>query len=306
MAEQKVLLGSTQTLVSYPRLSPGGAPLMAQAASVTVRIATPAVSMTAAAYESATVDTLSTTLAASYGEGATEITLGAAQALVRGRRYLILPAASTPPLVVEHAGATATTTALVCAEPLPEGVASGDSFKGFAVSHALTAAETAVPGNALALWRASVDSVTYEWSQSFRVARRVPVVPITPSQLTQAYPVMHTLRAGTDATFEEVIQFAWQYRVLRALEAKGVLEENIVSTEVLEPLVSVACVYHLAVQDPTVSPDFVARMQADYERALDAALASRNWYEDEQSETPDPRPNTESPTPNRGALRLTR
>lgn len=304
MPVQRILVGSTQAIVSYPRVSPAGAALLAQPSSVTVRVGTPAVSTSLATYEAATVDNVSTTLENAAVEGDTTLTLAASTALVRGRRYIV--AAAAGPVEVEHIGPTGSSTTVYLAEPLPCAIEDAAAFVGYAVSHALTSTETANPGNALALWRAVVDGVTYEWAQPFRVARRIPVCPLRPTQLTQAYPVVHTLRARTDTTLDEVIASAWHYRVLRALEAKGVQEEDIISVDVLEPLVAIACVLQLVMQDPVQPNEFVARIAEDYQRTLDAVLASRHWYEDHQSEAPAPKPEGETANPVRGALRLTR
>ena len=305
MPEQKILVGSAQTLVSYPLVSPAGAPLLAQATSVTVRIGTPAISLPDT-YDNATVDTVSQTLDSNAEEGASYVYLGGAVALVAGRKYLINSSDNSGYTHVVEATISATDSSVSLAEPLVAKVWSGDAFQGFAVSHALTAAETADPGNGIAMWRAVVSGNTYEWAQSFRIVRRIPVCPLDPTSLTQAYPIVHTMRARTDISLLEVISSSWHYRVLRALEAKGVQEENIISTDVLEPLVAIACVYHLAVQDPSQSPDFVQRLAEDYERTMSSVLASRNWCEDPQSEDPGPRPNTEQPSPRRGDIRLSR
>lgn len=304
MSEQRILVGSTQTLVSYPRLN-NGQLVMAQPTSCTVRIATPAVSMPST-YDNATVDTVSQTLSDNVNEGDISVFLSSAAAVVRGRDYIVTGAeGSTPPLLVraENGG---TITDVLIAEPIPTSVAITSTFKGFAVSHALTTAETDQPGNGLALWRAVVDSVTYEWAQSFRIVRRIPVCPLTPTRLTQAYPVIHTMRARTDTTLEELIATGWEFRVLRALEANGIAEENIVSTEVLEPLVAAGCLLQLVMQDPSLPSDYVDRVQQDYDRTMASVLGSRHWYETEQHENPSPRPNTEDPTPRRGAIGLTR
>lgn len=304
MSEQRILVGSTETLLSYPRLN-NGRLVMTQPTSCTVRIGTPAVSMPTS-YDNATVDTVSQTLSATVAEGDCVIYLSSAAAVVRGRDYILTGVeGSTAPLLVraENGG---TITDVLLAEPIPTTVATASPFVGFAVSHALTTTETANPGNALALWRAVISSVTYEWTQSFRIVRRIPVCPITPTRLTQAYPVIHTMRARTDLSLEELIATAWEFRVLRALEAKGIQEEDIVSTEVLEPLVAIGCVVQLVMQDPTQAPDFVQRILEDYERTMSSVLASRHWYEDSQTENPAPRPDTEQPTPRRGGMRLSR
>lgn len=278
---------------------------MAQPTSCTVRIATPAVSMPST-YDNATVDTVSQTLSANVAEGDIALYLSSAAALVRGRDYIVTGTAdSTPPLLVraENGG---TVTDVLLAEPIPTALATASTFKGFAVSHALTTTETANPGNGLALWRAVIDSVTYEWAQSFRIVRRIPVCPLTTTRLTQAYPVIHTMRARTDTSLDELVLSSWEFRVLRALEAKGITEENIISTEVLEPLVAIGCLLQLCLQDPTLAADYVDRVQQDYDRTMASVLGSRHWFETEQHENPSPRPNTEDPTPRRGAIGLTR
>lgn len=303
MSEQRILVGSTQTIVSYPRVSPSGALVCGQPSSAQVRVGTPAVSLPSS-FSSATVDTLSTTVGYNADEGEWVITLGATQTLVSGRQYLVQLSGDEPLVVTNRASGSV--NAILCTEPLPMRIYATSTVLGFAVYTALTAEQTAQPGPALALWRATISGVTYEWHQPFRVVRRLPTIPLTPAKLTETYPVIHTLRARTDRTLQEVIEAAWNHRVVRALNAKGIQEEDIVSSDVLEPALAAACLFHLVHQGPEHSPDYVMRLKEDFEQSLASALASRHWYEEHQLENPSPAPDTESPTPNRATLRLTR
>lgn len=304
MSEQRIKAGQSGTLVSYPRLT-NGQFVLAQPSAVSVRIGTPAVSMPST-YDSSSFDNTATTVSSAVAEGATTIPLAATVTSTRGHLYLIDQSDDGAGAFLVEAAAGASSANLYLSEPLPVALTSGNAVKCMACTYTVSAAQTDQPGNGLALWKATIGGVVYEWAQSFRIARRIPVCPLIGPRLTQAYPVIHTFRARTDLNLEELIRSAWEFRVLRALEAKGVAEEDIVSTDVLEPLVAIACLLQLVVQDPTQSPDYVQRVQEDYERTMASVLASRHWYEDPQSTNPPPRPDTEEPTPRRGAIGLTR
>lgn len=303
MAEQRILLGSTQSLVSYPRVAPGGAFLRGVPSSATVRIGTVADSMPSVGV-SATVDSVSTTATQAALEGATSITV-ASMTAVLGRRYLVQPA--TGSAYVEVVSATAgvlSASALTLAEPLPLAVASGAAVKGWAVTKALTAAQTAEPGSGLAIFKATVDGVDYEWSHEFRIVRRIPTSVLTPTRLTQAWPSVRQMRSRQDVDFEETIEAAWGHRILPFLAANGIDAEDVTSVDVLEPLHAVGCVLQLVEGNPAVPRELVESIQRRWERLSETTLARKDWWETPQDSQPTRRPE-EKPAA-RSGLTLTR
>ena len=266
--EQKILRASTQTLIGYPRLAPQRL-LLAQPTSATVKLLMPAVQGTT--YDAATVDTLSTTTQGAHSEGQDHVTLSASVALVAGRRYLIEPGGGRFLDVQALQGGT--TNQLWTAEPLPCDVPNGSAVRGWAVSIALTAAQTNQVGDALGLFRAIISGTTYEWSESFRVVNRITSPRLTPTMLTHAYPILSSLRDTNDLDYEETIQATWEHRIVPALAAKGILDENVISDEALVPWHAAACVLHLVEPDPRFPSDFVERMRASCEAQQTTTLA---------------------------------
>lgn len=293
MAEQKILLGSTQTLLSYPRVGPGGEWMREVPASCEVRIGTPAVSLPST-YDAATVDSVDTTTTAA-SEGDTSLTV-ASMTAVKGRRYLVgtLGAVTGAQYIeVESARAGAlTSAAMQLAEPLPMAVPASSPVKGWAVSHPLTATETAQAGECLALWRAVIGGVSYEWSQAFRIVRRIPVSILTPTRLTQSWPVVRTMRSRQDLDLEEIIRVAWEHRILPWAAANSISEEDIVAVDALEPLHAIACVQQLVINNPAIQPELRAAVEDRWNQLRETTLARKDWYDVRQEADPPPRPDT--------------
>lgn len=282
--EQRVLKGSTTTIVTYPRLRPSdivsGVP-----SSPKVRVWGPGVTPPEA-FTTALVDSVSTTITANAQEGDTEVAIVAAT-LVRGRQYL-LTAENGAVLVVESRTGGNTTT-LALAQPLPVSVSVGASLRGFAMTRALTALETAEVGQASALWQATVDGVAAEWSQYFRVVRRIPTALLTPTRLTQAYPSLLSAVPPTDLDLEATIAAAWEYEMVPLLEAKGVFDEAVISDEVLVPLHALACCRMLFDFDPRADAAFIERLERKWNSAISTTFARVGYAEREQTEDPLPR-----------------
>lgn len=262
----RVLLGSTETITTYPRLHADGVLASHVATSATARRIGPGGSDDVGTYVAATVDPISTTAQGAHSEGASSITVANAQTWIAGRRYLITDATAGREIVVV-ASRSATSTELWLAEPLVSDIGNGSTIKGVAITVALTATQTATVGAGYVLFRATVDSVTREWEEPFRVVRRISSVELTPTSLTQAYPVVRKLASATDTTLEEVINAAWHHYVVPALAARGVLDEDIMTDDVIEPMHAAACVLHLARQWPQASSEYVQRLEAAYEQA---------------------------------------
>ena len=286
---QRILLGTTQSVSSYARVVRdetvrySGVPTSATARRVGQVSRDPET-----AYVAATIDTLSTTTQGAHQEGGLSITLAVAQPIVGGRRYLLIDSSHGRSVVVEATN-TGTVTEMWLAEPLVCNIANGSAVKGIEVSVALTAAQTSEPGPGYVLFRATVDGLTTEWDEAFRVVRRITSVALTTTTLQHLYPVVRRLASSTDTTLEESIGAAWVAMVQPWLAAIGILDEDIITDDVLIPVHAAAVVLHLANQWPAADAAFVERLSASYEQAKQTTkdridLAIRSQLE----ATPDP------------------
>lgn len=285
---QRVLVGSTETIVSYPRLHADGTLTSHVATSATARRIAPAGSDASGAYVAATIDSVSTTTQGAHQEGDDSITLAAAQTIVAGRRYLVTDVVNGREIVVV-ATRGGSVSELWLAEPLPCDIANNSTVRGIAISVALSSSQTTYPGSGYVLFRATVDGVVREWDEAYRVVRRITSIALTPTELTQTYPVVRKLASATDTTLEEAINAAWEVVVTPALAARGILDEDILTDDLIMPMHAAAVVMHLARQWPQAPNDYVARLEAVYESAkqttwdrIDLAVASQD------SDTPDP------------------
>lgn len=292
----RVLLNSAETITSYPRLAADGVLTSHFATSATARRIGPGASDDVGTYVAATVDPISTTTQGAHQEGDDSITVANAQSWIAGRRYLITDATAGREIVVV-ASRTATSTELWLAEPLVSDVGNNSAVKGVAVTVALTSTQTNTIGAGYVLFRATIDGITREWEEPFRVVRRITSVALTPTHLTQAFPVVRKLASATDTTLEEVINAAWHHFVVPALAARGVLDEDIMTDDVIEPMHAAACVLHLARQWPQASTEYVNRLEAAYEQAKSTTWDRIDFLTAPQDAvTPDaPNPGTQGP-----------
>lgn len=292
----RVLLNSTETVTSYPRLAADGVLTSHVATSATARRIGPGESDAVATYVAATVDPISATTQGAHQEGDNSITVSVAQAWIAGRRYLITDATAGREIVVV-ASKSGTSTELWLAEPLICDIGNNSTIKGIAITVALTAAQTNQTGAGYVLFRATVDGIVREWEEPFRVVRRITSIALTPTELTQAYPVIRKLASATDTTLEEAINAAWRHVVTPALAARGVLDEDIMTDDVVAPMHAAATLLHLARQWPQASSEYIARLESAYEQIkqttwdrIDLITASQD------TETPDaPTPGTQGP-----------
>ena len=299
----RILLGTTQSIVSYPRVMrdgivrPSGVPT-----SATARRVTPLAADAATAYVAATIDAVSTTVQGAHHEGDESIALGGAATLVAGQRYLLIDANNGRYIVVEATNSGSSST-LYLAEPLTSDIAANSLVRGLAVSVALTAAQTAEPGSGYVLFRATVDGYLTEWDEPFRIVRRMTSIALTVTRLTQLYPVARKLSSSADTTLEEAIGAAWTASIQPWLAATGILDEDVLTDDVLVPVHAAAVVLHLARQWPQAQQEYVDRLQANYEQAKETTKARIDLAIRGQDETPSaPAPGLEP----RISIRLTR
>jgi hypothetical protein len=234
-----------------------------------------------------TVDSVATTLAAAAAEGAESVTVASATGLNTGRRYLLAVAGD------EHVDVTIkrnNSTAVVLAEPLPRNIANSAAFAGWACSIALTADQTDSVGYGSARFKAVIDSVTVEWDEQFRIVNRLLYSTLTPSKLTQAFPVILSLRPRKDHDFEETIQLAWEHEVRPWLELGGYDEEYVQSVETLEPLHALACVLMLARPNPGFPRETLESIEKLWTERSAATRSRASWYAAPALEEPEPAP----------------
>lgn len=111
-------------------------PAAAPAATVTVRGPGGTIYVNA---QSATVDSVETTLSSSAARGARSVAVTSATGIIAGREYLVGDGTSNPREHVRVRSISGTTITLV--RPLLYAQASGDSFDGVYLSYAVTAAQ---------------------------------------------------------------------------------------------------------------------------------------------------------------------
>lgn len=291
MAIRRVLKGSTETLAAYPTLSPDGRMVTGVPTAATVRIGTTSTAIPTSA-DNATIDAVNTTVTAAASEGDTSLTVASAT-FVAGVKYLVTDPGKYPLVVEAQTGGT--TTTLYLKDPLPHAVTTSATVKGIRVSHALTADETSEEGPGIAVWSATVDGVEFVFTDSFRVVRRITQIPLTVDDLVRTYPVVLRLRERSDVGLDEVIAAAWEYRVLHRLAAKGIRDEDIVDSEVLRPVLALACVLHLVALDESADPVWRDSLVTEFERTMEATFGRVDWYEHSQDADPAPAQNNPDP-----------
>ena len=292
----RVLLNSTETITTYPRLAADGVLTSHVATSATARRVGPSYADPVTGYVAATVDPLSATTQGAHQEGDDSITVSVAQNWVAGRRYLITDATAGREIVVT-ATKTGLSTELWLAEPLICDIGNNSTIKGIAITVALATTQTSQVGAGYVLFRATIDGVVREWDEPFRVVRRITSIRLAPTELTQAYPVVRKLASATDTTLEEAINASWRHVIVPSLAARGILDEDILTDDVVAPMHAAATVLHLARQWPQASQEYVARLEAAYEQIkqttwdrIDLATAPQD------TDTPDiPTPGAQGP-----------
>lgn len=292
----RVLVGSTATILSYPRLVADGIITTGVPSSATARRVAPQYPDDVNSYQAATVDSLSTTTQGTTQEGADSIALAGSVSLVEGRRYLIVDATHGKRVVVQSSR-TGSSSTLWLQEPLPTSIANGSTVSGIAVTVALTSAQTDEPGAGYVLFRATVDGVVREWDEPFRIVRRITSIALTPTELTQSYPVVRQIASSSDLTLEEAIQASWRMVIVPSLAARGMLDEDVLTDDVLVPMHAAATVVHLARQWPAAPSEFVSRLEASYEQIKQTTYDRIDLITRSQDEvTPDvPTPGSQGP-----------
>lgn len=280
--EQRITIDSTQSVVGYPRLAAEDL-VQGVPSSITCKVWTPATTPTD--FVAASVDSLSGTLSAAAAAGATSLALTGSVSAVKGRLYLLVDGGRA---IVVEAAVTESSSTFRLAHPLSMAVASGSLLKGWAVTKALTSAQTAQPGPCSILWVATVDSKEVRWSQSFRVVSRLPRMTLTPAALTGAYGSVLSATPPSDPDLERAIFGAWQMEVVPLLEARDVLSEEVTSAEALEALHAIETMRALYCFDPRIDEVFRERLDKQRDERIARTFKRRTFATRDQLEDPTP------------------
>jgi hypothetical protein len=289
---KRVLLGSTESIASYPKMNAGGLVLGVPSSATALRV-TEANRDTV--YQNATIDSLSATVI-QYQEADTDaIMLSSSVTIVKGNRYLVTDALTGARFEV-IAAKSGSSNVLQTEEPLPCEINAGSTVNGLAVSIALTTAMTEKPCSGYVLFRATVDGIVREWDESFRVVRRITGIALSSSMIPRFYPVVRQIVPADDHNFEESITAAWDLEVVPLLSVKGILDEDIITDDVIVPLHAAATIRHLLTNHLAAPPDFVARFEQHYEQIKNNFIArvDLSIRDQEQSIPEVPAPNQET------------
>lgn len=295
MGEQRVLVGSTQTLRSYPRVNVDGEVRLLCFDAVEVRIGTPSTPIPDDdTWTAANIDPINAVITAAADEGDTEI--AASETWVRWRRYLVdVDADGEEVIEVAARNSGVPAASLLLDEPLPCAIESGGRVRGWECSIELTSDQTEFAGDGIAVWKGTLDGVDYTWTQSFRIVRRMPASTLTPSELTKRFSILNSWRAVADFDFEDLLHVAWEDEIEEFLEAHHIAVENITTPDVLDGLHALACLYHVASSHPAVSQEHYERIEKRWVDKKATTLGRRDLADAVQDVDPAPRP-PEPPT----------
>lgn len=267
-----ILEDSTETLKVYPPMEWAG-----QASAATVRIGTPSTSMPAeGSGDAATVSSVSASTNAAAEENDTTLSFASDPGLTPGELYLISHDDLDSDFRVE---VVSTGTTVRLKNPLPVDLPSGTTITGEAISHALTSAETANPGRALAIWTATIDGVSREWEQQFRIVPRAFSSRLSVPELEQLAPEFVRMRDPRDQTGQEAIDAAYE-QLIHELEGQNYVISRINTIEKLNIPVAHLILWrrYRALEGP--ASENTLQSKRDFYDALDTAKAgSEFWYD---------------------------
>lgn len=194
-------------------------------------------------------------------------------------------------------GGDANAVTLYLMSPLVNDVPIGSELRGFQVSRALTALETADAGRGVIDWRIldGSNAVLAEWVESFTVAHRVPRWELDDDELQRRMPEVLALRDQNDVTLEETREAALEEELLPRLRAKrdqngnAIREERIESTWALVPAYVAAVRLHLANNDSSSTAERRAELRAELDAKVTLAMSDIDaWYTVPEIENPSP------------------
>lgn len=280
---QQVLKDSTHALKFYPpREIEGRVPGVPS--SGLIRIGTGAVSLPAVGSEdAATISSVSGTTNADAAEGATSLAFASDPTVTAGDLYLLENTIGERCWV--RASKTGSTVYL--STPIPFAAASGSTLKGIAITHALTAAETANYGEGIAFLAATMDGVQRTWSERFEVVRSIFTIPLSATELIERRPEVLRLRSSLEQGFDEIIKSAWLDVLRPELNSRGFHDERIRSPDAVVPPLLDAVVYKLSQSAYPTDIALLQRREQEFIESVKRMIGSAKFWYDQDSDSVD-------------------
>lgn len=166
------------------------------------------------------------------------------------------------------------------AEPLPVGVDAGAAVRGWSVTHPLTAAETEGKGRGLAVVRATIGGVIYEFPFRFRVEPHAARYTLTPERLLMVYPDLASWKAPYDGDLQKAIHAAWTDLVFVDLQRRGIHPERVHAQDLVEVAHRAAVRLHLLRLSANADIAEIEEAGAFYTDRLDAIVEGKRWEYD--------------------------
>lgn len=212
--------------------------------------------------------------------------------------YVVKDSASGRRMLVEVAAVHGERYSL--RSPLPCDISHASQLLPAEVCCIVDAADNTQCGVAVAQWTVigedgPGDSV-YSWSDTFQIVKRLPHWGLNQSKLLQQWPWIARHRDRDDLDLSNLLQTGLELYILPLLRARGIAEEDLISTILLEPAHSTACAYHVALNDSTIENERREEMKRRIHTLVDNAMASPGWFESAQNKdalvpTPEGPPN---------------
>lgn len=261
-----------EVLNLYPPRQYIGAPTAAD-----IRVGTPSTPIPDEGSETsitANIDSVSTTLSAAASRDDDSVSVASATGITVGRRYLITSLGKKQQVTVR----AISSTTIYLVEPLRDDVASGATFVGLLVTHALSAAQTAETGDGRIILRLTIGGIVYRVDETIRIEERVFPLTLTAESLLSRKEVRR-MRDATDLTLDELITEAWTGILRPKLRARKIVEDRIITPSEIEPAHKEACILLLYRASDRSQEDIDAQDKRLY-HAVTELLESRDlWYE---------------------------
>ena len=214
------------TLVFYP-------PENAQSSAATVALYTPTGSELQAA-ATATRDATSTTIAAAVSRSAQSVTVASATGITAGKKYVIAEGGRSQVVTVR----SVSSTTVYLADRMAFALTTSATFKGFALSYALTATHTDdINQNYRALWSYTIGGTAYTADQYFDVVGADQVYPTTWSDVLARHGWIQEEVRTADLDGATYLDTAWEV-VRERFRAKQLYLERV---RVLDQLKAIHC-----------------------------------------------------------------
>jgi hypothetical protein len=234
------------------------------------------------ASSAATVDSVSTTLAAAAAKNARSITITDETGIVKGVRYLVQEAGRTWICEVESVAGAVVYTSM----PVPFALTTAATFKGYALSTSLTTTHTADIGdNYRAQWVYELDSVEYQSEQLFDVVAAKDYCPTTLFDVTARYDWIRQHISKHDIDGSKTLRETWQKALKPLLRQRELKLERVRDLEALIPLHVAIVNKHFAENLAMIDSDFIQQLNIAreiVETELQHLTADLDWYDENQ------------------------